>query len=70
MKRMISALVCLMVLLPALVCAEAIPVGDAFIPADKAVPLTGDGTPVLLWLGLALVSLAGIVELRRMLLKS
>ncbi|MBR4080383.1 MAG: LPXTG cell wall anchor domain-containing protein [Clostridia bacterium] len=65
MKRLMMILLCLMFLTPVLAGAEMIQVGDILIPADKAVPLTGDGAPVLLWLGLALISIAGIVELRR-----
>lgn len=65
MKRLLMILLCLMFLAPALSCAETVQVGDILIPLDKTVPLTGDGAPVLLWLGLALISIAGIVELRR-----
>lgn len=65
MKRTIIALASLISLAPTLVRAEAVRVGDVLIPIDKAVPLTGDGAPLLLWVGLALLCLAGIAELRR-----
>ena len=65
MKRLLLMICCLMCLVPALSGAEMIQVGDVLIPIDKAVPLTGDSAPVLLWVGLALISVAGVVELRR-----